>query len=51
MQRSQGIRTVSSSRQPDNGASIGNFFRFKPDQVRDRNVVRIHVSHKSSLQA
>ncbi len=42
---------VSSSRQSDNNASIGNFFRFKPDQLRDRNFVRIHASHKSSLHA
>jgi hypothetical protein len=40
---------LSSGRQRDDSTSIGNFFRFKSDEPCYRNVIRLRVSHKSSL--
>jgi len=42
---------LSSRRQRDNGASIRNFFCFKPNEPCDRDIVRMHRKHKALFRA
>jgi hypothetical protein len=42
---------LSSRRQRDNGASMRNFFCFKPYEPCDRDIVRMRRNHKALFHA
>src|SRR5882762_3925451 len=50
MESAHGICVLRAGREGDDGASVRDFVRFKADQARDGNFVRVRFCHESSLR-